>query len=274
MNEGKPIVVNESTTLDKIIHYFPYFIAPVIIIMLAAYFFNFHSGFGDQGDFGAFGDFFGGILNPMLTFLTILLLLRQLRYQRSELHATVEELRNTAKIHKESIDHSRAVDIFDKTKKEFVQEMSDFEISLGEIFALLAPDGTLTENSYSAKDPYGQETVALSFNNLDKNIKLITTTTLHSNHKDKFYSSVSRALHHTVSKANNALIYASEYQRLGVNRLLYLGPVKGFTEKCHQLEKTICLFDIESEVQPIHSRLLTILHRCYEIIERAEELKT
>ena len=76
MSEGKPLVEDENTTLDKIIKYFPYVAIPIAILMLAAYLYNFHGGFGDQSDFGAFGDFFGGILNPMLSFLTILLLLR------------------------------------------------------------------------------------------------------------------------------------------------------------------------------------------------------
>lgn len=274
MSEGKPLVEDENSTLDKIIHYFPYFAVPIAILMLAAYFFNFHSGFGDQGDFGAFGDFFGGILNPMLSFLTILLLLRQLRYQRSELHATVKELQNTAMIHKESIDHSRAVDIFDNTREEFVQELSDFYISLEEEFLLLAPDGGITEGGYSANDPYGEKTIALSLKNIDTHVELVTTVTLYSEHSDKFYSCVTRALHHSVSKANNVLIYAYEYQRLGVNRLLYLGPFKGFVSSCQKLEGTIYSFDIESEVQPIHSRLLSIMEQCSKIIEQAENPQT
>jgi len=206
----------------------------------------------------------------MLTFLTILLLLRQLRYQRSELHATVEELRNTAQIHKESIDHSRAVDIFDKTSKDFVQELSDFNISLEEEFLLLAPDGNITEGGYSSSDPYGEKTIALSLKNIDEHVEVITTVTLYSEHSENFYSCVTRALNHSVNKANNVLIYASEYQRLGVNRLLYLGPLKGFFINCQKLEGTIYAFDIESEVQPIHSRLLSVMERISDIIQRIE----
>jgi len=274
MSEGKPLVEDGNTTLDKIIKYFPRFAIPIGILMLLAYFGNFNDGFGNQSDFGAFGDFFGGILNPMLTFFTILLLLRQLKYQRSELHATVKELQNTAKIHKESIDHSRAVDIFDKTRDEFVQELSDFHISLEEKFLLLAPDGNITEGGYSASDPYGEKTIALSLKNIDEHLELVTTITLYSEHSEKFYSCVTRALQHSVSKANNVLIYAYEYQRLGVNRLLYLGPLKGLVRSCQKLEGTIYSFDIESEVQPIQSRLLSIMEACSKIIQRAEKPQT
>lgn len=274
MSEGKPLVEDENTTLDKTIKYFPRFALPIGILMLLAYFGNFNDGFGNQSDFGAFGDFFGGILNPVLTCFTILLLLRQLKYQRSELHATVKELQNTAKIHKENIDHSRAVDIFDKTRDEFIQELNDFYISLEEEFLLLTPDGDVTEHGYTAKDPYGEKSIALSFKNIDEHIELLTTVTLYSEHAGKFYSCVTRALHHSVSKANNVLIYAYEYQRLGVNRLLYLGPFKGFVRSCQKLEGTIYSFDIESEVQPIHSRLLSIMEQCSKIIAQAENPQT
>ena len=66
MSEGKHLVEDENTTLDKIIKYFPYVAIPIAILMLATYFGNFHGDFGDQSDFGAFGDFFGGILRLRL----------------------------------------------------------------------------------------------------------------------------------------------------------------------------------------------------------------
>ncbi len=45
-----------------------------------------------RGSLGALGDYFGGILNPIFSFVTILLLLISLFYQRKELRLTREEL--------------------------------------------------------------------------------------------------------------------------------------------------------------------------------------
>ncbi|MDP4488902.1 hypothetical protein QDG88_13325 [Pseudoalteromonas piscicida] len=47
-----------------------------------------------------FGGFFGGVVTPVLTFLTIWLLIRSIDYQRDELAATRLELEETKEIHK------------------------------------------------------------------------------------------------------------------------------------------------------------------------------
>jgi len=49
-----------------------------------------------------FGGFFGGVVTPILTFLTIWLLIRSIDYQRDELAATRLELEETKEIHKYS----------------------------------------------------------------------------------------------------------------------------------------------------------------------------
>ncbi len=52
----------------------------------------------DQSLWAQFGDYFGGILNPLLSFMTILILLYTLRLQKSEIEITSKELeenRNT-----------------------------------------------------------------------------------------------------------------------------------------------------------------------------------
>jgi len=109
--------------IDKIISIYPYVIALIFVSMLIIYFLNFNSGFGNQGDFGTFGDFFGGILNPLLTFFTILLLLRQLNYQRDELKATRDELIKTTEIHEENVKNNLAEVVYSKTEVRF-QELN------------------------------------------------------------------------------------------------------------------------------------------------------
>lgn len=53
-------------------------------------------GGGKFSVFGPIGDFFGGILNPILTFFTVFLLLQSLKLQRQELADTRAELARTA----------------------------------------------------------------------------------------------------------------------------------------------------------------------------------
>lgn len=57
----------------------------------------------DQEKFAQFGDFFGGILNPILSFLTVALLVGSLALQRVELSKVVEELELTRKVHISSV---------------------------------------------------------------------------------------------------------------------------------------------------------------------------
>ena len=74
-----------------------------LILLLFAYFGNFHEGFGDQATFGAFGDFIGGVLNPILSFITVLLLIFSIRFQLQELSYTREEIKKTNVIHSSNV---------------------------------------------------------------------------------------------------------------------------------------------------------------------------
>lgn len=49
---------------------------------------------GQFSGFGTIGDFFGGVINPILTFITIYLLLVSIRIQREELEATRQEMKD------------------------------------------------------------------------------------------------------------------------------------------------------------------------------------
>ncbi|GAB5378972.1 MAG: hypothetical protein Alis3KO_00930 [Aliiglaciecola sp.] len=62
-----------------------------LIFLLSIYFINFRGDFGSQGDFGAFGDYIGGLLNPILSFVAILLLIRANHKQAIELSLTRKE---------------------------------------------------------------------------------------------------------------------------------------------------------------------------------------
>lgn len=59
--------------------YSPLYLAIILLgIVWAFYFRNFTGGFSSsQGDWGTFGDFTGGVINPLLNFITIYLLITQ-----------------------------------------------------------------------------------------------------------------------------------------------------------------------------------------------------
>lgn len=63
--------------------------------LLIFYFANFHDGVPDQEKLGQFGDYLGGVLNPVLGFVTVGLLIWSLRIQREELALTRQELAET-----------------------------------------------------------------------------------------------------------------------------------------------------------------------------------
>ena len=61
---------------------------------LIVYFFNFNEWLGlsgDKGDWGTFGDFVGGFSNPILTFITMCLLIGSLNLQREANEAVVKQ---------------------------------------------------------------------------------------------------------------------------------------------------------------------------------------
>ena len=272
MSEGKHLVEDENTTLDKIIKYFPYFAIPIAILMLATYFGNFHGDFGDQSDFGAFGDFFGGILNPMLTFLTILLLLRQLRLQRSELNATAKELRATAEIHEENMKHSRAVDIYEKTYEKYSKAIQNFNNSLNYNFVSLSKDGAaLTVTQRTEAQLVGKPMVEISLRKLKEEGEKIQIA-LYSADGNFFLDKLKLALNHSVQLAHEVYTFAEEYQRLGVNNLLYLKQFEKFNETLQELHNDIDSLGIESDSMQINSTLNALIHQSISTIVKAQHI--
>jgi len=65
--------------------------------IIFVFFLNIFSLFWVDSSFGGFGDFFGGMLNPIFTFLTFIGLLITIVLQRRELGLTRAELKNSSK---------------------------------------------------------------------------------------------------------------------------------------------------------------------------------
>lgn len=93
---------NESTLLENNFKQLSNRIFLVIVVsgilLISFYIFTFWgTAYSDKEYFAQFGDFLGGVLNPILSFLTIVLLVFSLKYQLIELRMTREELANQSK---------------------------------------------------------------------------------------------------------------------------------------------------------------------------------
>lgn len=64
---------------------------------LLAYYLNFDKGLGlsqNKGDWGVFGDFLGGFANPIITFMTMCMLIKSIDLQREANNALIEQNTN------------------------------------------------------------------------------------------------------------------------------------------------------------------------------------
>ncbi|WP_374419516.1 putative phage abortive infection protein [Chromobacterium sp.] len=72
-------------------HFLVVLIFAFMVLVLAFYFASFHEGLSkENGDWGTFGDFFGGTLNPILTFISIVILVKTIRLQIEEQDRSAE----------------------------------------------------------------------------------------------------------------------------------------------------------------------------------------
>ena len=96
-----------------------------MIIVFGLYFFTFSGELGTQEMFAQFGDFIGGLLNPIFSFLTIVLLIGSLFLQRQELGKVVEELELTRGVHQSTVNMS----LYEHLLEDFQKEGSDTKMS-------------------------------------------------------------------------------------------------------------------------------------------------
>lgn len=77
----------------------------LVFFTISIYLYQFagYGAFGDQETFGLFGDYIGGLTNPVLTFLTVVLLVWSIQIQIKELNATREELKETRRVHEKQL---------------------------------------------------------------------------------------------------------------------------------------------------------------------------
>lgn len=87
----KPTSDKTSKSLFRLLQLATYTAVTVFSINVISLFFE------NEQNFGTFGDFFGGVLNPILTFLTFMGLLITIILQQTELSLTRKELANSSK---------------------------------------------------------------------------------------------------------------------------------------------------------------------------------
>lgn len=92
-----------------------------------------------KSDLGTFGDLIGGVLNPLLTFITIGLLLWSIRIQGKELSAATEQsekaaiaLQQTQKIHEETMRKAERDQIYNNTKEKFENSINEFKVKISD----------------------------------------------------------------------------------------------------------------------------------------------
>lgn len=120
------------------------FAAVVLTIIFSIYFIRFNMGWdlgvlGNKNDFGSFGDFVGGVLNPILSFFTIILLLISLSIQRSELRATTKTLEQTKEVHELSLKKQHGVMLIQPCFEKF-EEWKDLPKEALELTVLFSDE--------------------------------------------------------------------------------------------------------------------------------------
>ena len=99
-----------TKNLLKWLYWILIFAVSIMFVVLSFYFINFHGELSPSHEqWGAFGDYFGGTINPVLSFLTLIALLltiilqnKQLEISSNELEATRQELKRSAEAHEKS----------------------------------------------------------------------------------------------------------------------------------------------------------------------------
>ena len=113
-----------------------FFITFSVVLFGAIAYFIFHVAPSPlkPSEIGQIGDFYGGLLNPLLTFFTIIFLIWSIRLQSRELAATREELtftreeiKQTAKSHKELVAQGNANFFIEQAIGSFVSSESEIK---------------------------------------------------------------------------------------------------------------------------------------------------
>jgi uncharacterized membrane protein len=192
----------------------------IILITLGFYVANFY-GYSiseDINDWGAFGDYFGGLLNPTFSLITLILLVLTIRLQLKELEYTRKELEYTRKELKKSADARK-----EQNKN---QERQNFEGTFFQLLQLYHNQVNtltlLTENMENGRELKGRECF-LSFYKVLQDIykNTVAEKTVRSDIKiiehsyKKLYSyGYQESLGHYFRNIYNIIFFVSEHENI------------------------------------------------------------
>lgn len=97
LNYYKEIMSTRSNINFKQTLYLFLFVCILLVILASFLFFNIQIDDLNKDNFGMFGDYFGGILTPTLTFITIIYLIKSINQQSKVIELTTQQLSNSAK---------------------------------------------------------------------------------------------------------------------------------------------------------------------------------
>lgn len=124
------------------------FLAFISIVLAYAYRFNGGLSY-DQGRWGEFGDFLGGTLNPILGFLTVIILVSTLKVQRKELRESRKALKRNGELVSEQLKLLKAQAL----EATFFKLLEDFDKTpVVDICRKYANDRTLLYAIYAIKE--------------------------------------------------------------------------------------------------------------------------
>lgn len=184
----------------------------IMLIVWGAYYLN----FGISGDvsqktdvWGQFGDYVGGVLNPILSFISIYLLINSLSLQRQANTSLVDEIKRQEKLEDFKKFEFRFFHLVDSLDKTF----SRFKVCIGDIED--KDDGTLEEYKGGAAVTYIEDSIIVLVDELvDKKTIIEWLDDIDS---DDCLFSVVRRFYLIVKLINESEFDNEDYQEMLIN---------------------------------------------------------
>ncbi|WP_145499395.1 hypothetical protein [Yersinia bercovieri] len=153
----------------------------IMAFVLALYFLWFGPGFSHKTEaWGQFGDYFGGVLNPILTFTSVVLLIRSIDLQREANKSLIIENKRQEKLENRKDFEFRFYNLIDSQKKLF------------DDFYILAPEisGDITYENSEAVDYIERIILASNQRGIIGDQIITIISNIDSNSNDQIYSSI------------------------------------------------------------------------------------
>lgn len=188
---------NETRYLDSVTNYVVAIGAISAFVAIALYAFNFHKYdiSTNTSDWGTFGDFLGGVLNPILSFLSLILVLVTIKQQKISLEQSSEQMQlSFDEMTKSVIAQEKQVDIAEKQLKNVLgkNEVDDLVKVLREILDDI--ERSLSENLTCFSTPGKRRTLRSQIldvgNRKSKVDAMISFNKLHENKMKNIESSI------------------------------------------------------------------------------------